>query len=170
MTQELAKSRKLAAEEAGAEATVPIDIPTYQREDVIRIRPIETLNEFLLVMPFALDTHILLPSQMQFQPYGIVVGVSKSIMAPDGSRTASALRPGDVIRFWERNVIDHDYKTPDPHYVNRRLVLISERSALTRLPPVRFEIITEPAPIVGGPRQLATPERKDEDEKCQEAG
>lgn len=161
---ELAKSRKLRADEAAddAKVDVPLSIPTQQRDDIIRIRPIETLNEFVIVMPFTLETNILLPSNAEYQPYGIVVGSSLTIMAPDGSRVASVLRPGDVVRFWERNIVDQDYKTPDPLYANRRLILLSERGILTRLPPVPFELITAPAPLTGNSRQLAVPVQEED--------
>jgi hypothetical protein len=161
------KSRKMRNEEAATPESTPLDIPTYKRETVIRIKPIETLNEYVLVMPFARNTTILLPNTMQYQPYGIVVGVSKNMLAPDGSRVVSALMPGDVIRFWERNVIDHDYKTPDPHYRERRLVLLSERSVLSRLPPVPFEIVDEPEqggmvmPVIAAPESPALPIREE---------
>ena len=135
------KSKKAIKEEQDGVERTQFDIPAYKKpEEVIKIKPIETFNDWLIVLPFGITSTIELPASMGYQPFGVVIGSSQTIMANDGARVASCFKPGDVIRFFDKNIIDPDFKVNDPFYKDDRLVLITERNVICKVSGINIKV------------------------------
>ena len=104
---------------------------------MFKIKPLETFNEWLIVIPVAINTRIELPQQMQYQPFGIVV----SKVVESNEFKSYEFKPGDAVRFFERNIIDSNFASGDPFYNQKRLVLLSRRNVICRIPEIPHEII-----------------------------
>lgn len=136
-------SQKLATEEASKKNRPEMNIPVYQRDEVIKIAPIVTHNEWVIVIPFMIDSTVLLPKDSDHKNAGIIVGRSESILAPNGAYVTSHLKIGQTVLFHKRAVVGIVPLNCEP-YINKRLCVISQRNIVCDLEQVPFE-------IVGGP-------------------
>lgn len=109
-------------------------------ENVIRVAPITTFGEWVVILPFYLDTNIILPDSTDYRNVGVVVGKSNSIMAPNGNYVDSRLDYGMVVLFQKSSVVADMFINREP-YEGRRLLLLSERNVVLRLPAVPVEIL-----------------------------
>jgi len=113
-----------------------------QLEEVTMIAPITTYNEWVVIQPFNLATDILLPSNVDYRNVGIVVGKSDTVMAPNGERVSSVLNYGDVVLFQKKSVVGDMFISKEP-YLGKRLVMLSERNVICKLPSIPFKILAE---------------------------
>lgn len=135
------KSDKLRREETeGVSAPQPV-LTRYKRPDIFEIRPIQTFQDWVIVIHLAKDTPILTATeQMTYLNCGVVVGKSKSILTPSGVYVDSALQYGDVVYFRAGAVVD-DYPDNQAPYTDQKLRVISERNIISKLPAVPFKVI-----------------------------
>jgi hypothetical protein len=142
-TPTLPKAAKLQEYEKGQLESkfFNVSIAEYQKDTVFKIKPLTTHNEWLLVMPFAGRTPLILPKAMEYYDYGIVVGTSQTILTPSGARVPSTFKPGDVVKWTERAIVQDELDFNFAPYIGRNVALISERNVITILPPVKHEIV-----------------------------
>lgn len=138
----LARSPKLVAEEEikGETPAMCLPIGVYERQDKIQIKPLVTHGEWLMVMPFAPETNLILPQQMQYKNFGVVIGSSETMMAPNGNFVKSLIKAGDVVMFMERTS-PQEVKLDFEPYKNRKIILISERNIMFRMAKVPYELV-----------------------------
>lgn len=104
------------------------------------IAPIETFADWVVVVPFTIDTLLELPADSDYRNIGIVVGRSNSIMSPNGMYVPSRLEYGMVVYFQKRSVIGEMAIHKDP-YVGKRLIILSERNIICRLPAIPYKVL-----------------------------
>lgn len=112
------------------------------QENVVQIAPIVTFNEWVVIQPFNLDTNILLPANADYRNVGIVVGKSETVLAPNGARVPSVLNYGDVVLFQKKAVVGEMAINKEP-YAGKKLVMLSERNIICKLPAVPFKLLDE---------------------------
>lgn len=141
----------VAADADKVAQTLP-DIPTAARnDDVIKIAPITTFNDWVLLIPFLIETNLELPVDAEYRNVGIVIGKSNTIMAPSGQFVQSQLTYGQVVWFQKRSIVGEMRVEQDP-YIGRRIVVMSERNLICSLVPVPFEIVDSPIVVASIPR------------------
>ncbi len=134
------QSKKLRAEEEAKPTNAILDIPVVKKDKVIKIAPIRTFNDWVILMPFNIDTNLELQADSQYRDVGIVVGKSETMMTPHGEFVPSRLRWGQVIWFQKKSVVGELGITKEP-YAGRRLILLSEKNVICELPAVPFEVL-----------------------------
>lgn len=139
------KSEKLAQEEANSNAVadrVPDMEANKSLGDTISIKPLEMLNENVAVLCFAheIGGGLVIPDGDALKDEGIVIGIGKGVPDGAGGRTKSQLEIGDVVSFMGKNVL-FKYKPNSGVYQDQHVFVINERSLISKLPPVKFEII-----------------------------
>ena len=77
-----------------------------------------------------------------YRNIGVVVGKSQSMLTPNGQRVPSALEYGQVVLFQKRAVVGEMAIAKEP-YLGRKLIILSERNIVCRLPAVPFKILDE---------------------------
>lgn len=141
------KSAKLLREESvesknGSLSAILDNIPRQSGNDeIIKIREIPCLNDFVAILMKRVESGIDLPENQQYRNEGVVVGIGPGVPDGTGHRTPSQLKLGDVVLFMERSIVT-GFNSAEPPYKGQRVVVISERSLICKLPPVKFEIIT----------------------------
>ena len=137
----LAQSKKLEREQATKkDRDDDLAIPTYKRVKIRQIAPITMFNDWVAIIPFVIDSSFELPAAAEYRNVGIVVGISATVLAYNGERVPSCLAIGDVVLFQKRSVVAEMAINKDP-YVGDRIVLVSERNVICKLPKVPFEIV-----------------------------
>ena len=145
----MAQSNKLKLELEADAKKKSIILPSITGEDVvdsgpIKIKKIECLNEFVAILVTTVESTIQLTESSKFKNEGIVVGVGPGLPDGSGGRAASQLAVGDVVLFKDNNVamqLDPD----NGFYRNKRIVIISERSLICKLPKRDFELVDQNA-------------------------
>lgn len=145
----MAQSNKLKLELEADVNKKSIILPSLNDEDPadsgpIRIKKIECLNEFVAILVTTVESTIQLTESSKFKNEGIVVGVGPGLPDGSGGRTPSQLVIGDVVLFKDNNVamqLDPD----NGFYRNKRIVIISERSLICKLPKRDFELVDQNA-------------------------
>lgn len=136
------KSAKLLKEEA-AEPKARKLIYDIQEEDTVgpvRIKPVDCLNDFVAVLLFRIKSDIELPEMQRYKNEGVVVGIGPGVPDNNGSRIKSQLKIGDVVVFMERNIVMEINSSNDP-YKGQRIIILSERNLICKLPPVEFKLV-----------------------------
>jgi co-chaperonin GroES (HSP10) len=141
------KSVKLTKDEAKMhsvkQAVKPALATTKQKDATFKhiIRKIDCLNEFVAIMQFEMEmkSGIELPDSKKFINEGIVVGVGPGV-SDSGARGPSQLKIGDVVMFSDRNIVTTIASEQHP-YAEKKLILISERSLMCKLPAVPFDMV-----------------------------
>ena len=142
------KSVKLTKDEAKMNsakqaAVKPAIVAAKHKDTAIKhtIRKIECLNEFVAIMQFEMEmkSGIELPDSKKFINEGIVVGVGPGV-SDSGTRCPSQLKIGDVVMFSDRNIVTTIASEQHP-YAGKKLILISERSLMCKLPAVPFDMV-----------------------------
>lgn len=125
-------------------------LPNIQSDDrevetgPIKIKKIECLNEFVAVLVTTVESSITLTENARFKNEGIVVGVGPGLPDGNGGRTASQLALGDSVLFKDNNValqLDPD----NGFYKGKRIIIISEKSLICKLPKKEFTIVEQNA-------------------------
>ena len=143
----LPQSEKLAREKAeginpAAGLAAPVAVEPIDPTAPVRIREVPCLNDNVAILRSHTEVQggIVLAEGMQHKNEGVVLGVGPGIPDGAGGRLPSQVKIGDVVSFLERNII----LATSPQagfYAGRQVVIISERSLLTKLPPVPVEIV-----------------------------
>lgn len=110
----------------------------------IKIKKIECLNEFVAVLVTTVESSIQLTENSRFKNEGMVVGVGPGLPDGNGGRTASQLALGDTVLFKDNNValqLDPD----SGFYKGKRIIIISEKSLICKLPVKEFMIVEQNA-------------------------
>lgn len=141
----IAKSAKLIKElEAQAAQPAPLFVPndesTADASGVIKIKPVDCLNEFIAILLFRIQSDIALPDQQLYKNEGVVVGIGPGLPDGNGGRVKSQLALGDVVVFSDRNIV-MDINPNKPPYRGQRIVIISEKSLICKLPSVKYELV-----------------------------
>lgn len=108
----------------------------------IKIKPIECLNEFVAILVTTIDSTIQLTESTKYKNEGMVVGIGPGLPDGSGSRTKSQLELGDMVFFKENNIamiLDPD----SGFYKGKRIIIISEKSLVLKLPPKQFTLVNE---------------------------
>lgn len=137
------KSAKLLREESAAPTKSQpfsslIGVEDFQ-SGPIKIRPIPCLGEFVAILLFRVQSDIQLPGNQQFRNEGIVVGIGPGLPDGAGGRVPTQLKLGDVVLFQDRSIV-LDIDSDKPPYKGQRVIIISERSLICKLPKVEFVI------------------------------
>lgn len=136
------KSAKLLREEI-TESRTPLadyNIKKDKQNGIIKILPIKCLNDFIAILQFKVECDISLPDDQLYKNEGIVVGVGPGLPDNAGGRVKSQLEIGDVVLFSNRNVA-MDISTEVEPYKDKRLIIISEKNLICKLPSVPFEMV-----------------------------
>lgn len=138
------KSAKLLREELqGVDTRAPLQLIGVEEEPdygPVKIRRIDCLNEFVAVLLFRVKSDIQLPNNQQYRNEGVVVGIGPGLPDGAGGRVQTQLQLGDVVMFQDRSII-LDINSNTPPYKNQRVVMISEKSLIARLPKIEFQIV-----------------------------
>lgn len=139
------KSAKLLREETQENAlpiisALMVGTPQEEPSGPIEIREIPCLNEFVAVLLFRVKSDIQLPDKQQYRNEGIVIGMGPGLPDGAGGRVATQLKLGDVVLFQDRNIV-LDINSDKPPYRGQRVVIISERSLICKLPSVEFVLV-----------------------------
>lgn len=141
------KSDKLVKEDKSKTGTsLPSFItnpePEVQTSGPIKIREVMCCNDYVAILLFMEKSTIALPEEQKHKNEGVVIGVGPGVPAADGTRTPSQLRLGDVVMFLPKNIITEvAVDSSKSVYKDQRIVILSERSILTKLLPVEVEIL-----------------------------
>ncbi len=143
------QSDKLAAETAVEDAKAPrsIHMPAAKElDEVIKIKPVHCLNENVAILCFRTDVggSLVLPEDEGFKEEGMVVGTGMGVPDGAGGRTQTQLCLGDVVTFQQKQILRR-IKPENGPYKDQLVLIINERSLMTKLPPRPFEIIHEDA-------------------------
>lgn len=145
----MAQSNKLKLELEADAKKKSIILPSISDDDSvpagpIKIKKIECLNEFVAILVTTVESTIQLTESSKFKNEGVVVGVGPGLPDGSGGRTPSQLAIGDVVLFKDNNVamqLDPD----NGFYKNKRIVIISERSLICKLPKRDVELVDQNA-------------------------
>jgi co-chaperonin GroES (HSP10) len=132
----IAKSKKLAAEDAQPqEMRAPSVLTTTlpMQDGPIQIREVQCLNDFVAILQSSSQSNIAIPDQSRYKNEGIVVGVGPGITDGAGGRLTPGVEIGDVVMFGERNIAA-TLESDSPPYAGHRVVIVSERNLLCKLP------------------------------------
>lgn len=106
----------------------------------VLIREIPCLNDFVAILVSQIRSDIALPETDKFKNEGVVVGVGPGLPDNHGGRVASQLSIGDRVLFSIRSIAAEVSSDKAP-YQGKRVILVSEKSLLCKLPPEPFEIV-----------------------------
>lgn len=111
-------------------------------KSVVKIRPVECLNDFVAILQSELETFLAIAggSQEKFKNEGVVVGVGPGIADGAGGRLKPSVIVGDYVMFGDKNVVAKIEPDTGP-YAGKKVVIVSERNILCKLPnKVEFEL------------------------------
>ena len=142
------KSAKLSKEEASmaTNKTKPLEksegskVNKTLATNKIIIKEVKTLNEFVAVRLFEVESELALPDEKRFKNEGVVVGVGPGIPDGSGGRCASQLALGDTVLVQERNILTYLNVASYP-YEDAKIAILSERNIICKLGSVNFEMV-----------------------------
>ncbi len=122
------KSKHLVETEQLGRVAVKQVIPVIGKLGTIRIAPIETFGEWAMLIQLHESTTIDLPASSSHKPIGIVIGKSAD----------SKLTIGQMVFLRDRSIV-HTVKIDSEPYVNKKIIIMSERDFVSKLAP-KFDI------------------------------
>ncbi|MDB4490167.1 hypothetical protein N9045_01485 [bacterium] len=137
------KSKKLETEiENEAPAKEPL-LPKTSKPvtgKIITIKPVDCFNDYVALLQTEIETSIeLVGTDSQFKNEGIVIGRGTGMSDGQGGRLELSAQLGDYVMFG--NSVVATLQPSDGHYQGRKVVIISERHLICKLPNnVEFEI------------------------------
>lgn len=137
------KSEKLIQEESlqtGAATPSFVNPIDTLSGDVIKIKPIDCLNDWVAVLQFKIETNIAMPTGEGYKNEGIVIGVGSGVPDGAGGMTKSALNVGDVVMFQDRAIAARIQSDSEP-YAGKTVLMLMEKNIFCKLKPVPFEIL-----------------------------
>jgi len=136
------KTAKLSeADKQIAEMKAPSVLLDAGSEDTgpVQIRVIQCLNDFVAILQTTTKSNIAIPDASKYKNEGIVVGVGPGVSDGAGGRLPLSVAVGDVVLFGEKNIIAV-LESDSPPYVGKRVIIVSERNIICKLPrKVEFE-------------------------------
>lgn len=144
MTIPKAKSlREQAATSTLKSTVVPDDtIKVYKPGEVIPIKRVVCYNDFVAILQFRVESTLVMAGEAAFKNEGMVVGVGPGLPGPNGGRTPSQLKLGDVVTF---------YGNPTTAVVpssgvfeGQKIIIVPERYIICGLNPVPFMEVETP--------------------------
>ena len=130
------KTKKLQMEEEFENMVADDNIQVVPKQVIasgpIRIRRIQTLNDFVAILQFQIETgSIELPeSTSKYKNEGMVVGIGPGVYQ---GANRDILNIGDVVVFGAKNIITN-ISSDSPPYKGRNIVIVSERNIICKLP------------------------------------
>ena len=138
------KTKKLCEEEAAGAIIerVPSFDVAEKLDGVVKIRPVDCQNDFVAVLQAQIETSIALANDdHSFKNEGLVIGAGPGITDGAGGRLALTVSVGDYVMFGTRNVLQTLTPSDGP-YKDRKVVIVSEKNILCRLPTdIKCEIV-----------------------------
>jgi co-chaperonin GroES (HSP10) len=141
------KTKKLREEEAAGEAAktggLSFDI-AEKLLGTVPIRPVDCQNDFIAIMQSQIETTIELSNDdHSYKNEGLVIGVGPGVADGAGGRLAPTISIGDYVMFGARNVLQV-LAPDDGPYKGKKVVIVSEKNILCRLPSdIQWEIVEE---------------------------
>lgn len=124
------------------------DLPEQRAEGVLKIRPIPTYNDWIIIIQETIDTgDIVVPdgSKEFNKSEGVVIGVpapGNGLPDNSGSRLPSQVKVGDKVLFQE-NAYKELKSGPGTFYAGKKIIVVSERNLICRLRPIPFDLVQE---------------------------
>lgn len=140
------KSSKLLAEEASSQER-SMDFPIHEQDKVIKIKPINCFNDWIIVIPLVRETKIVLPANVSPTNQGIVVGVGCGLPDSAGGRINSQVSIGDVVVFQERSTVMAISPTSGV-YAGKNLLVLSERNLICKLDLLISHVVENESSVV----------------------
>ena len=113
--------------------------PKAKNDDIIKIRELDVLNDFVAVLRFEEESSIELPENQRLKNEGMVIGVGRA--TPQEARVA--IVPGDVVLFLPRNIITEIRGTKYP-YEGKTITILSRSNIIMRLDSIAHEFVVDP--------------------------
>ena len=144
------KSEKLSKEdeqqlEETTEIKAPFALMTADEEQTgpIQIREVQCLNDFVAILQFTTKTNLAIPDASKYKNEGIIVGVGPGTGDGAGGRLVPLVSVGEVVMFGAKNIIA-DIESDSPPYAGHRVVIVSERNIICKLPrKIDWELYAE---------------------------
>lgn len=146
------KSRKLQEEEAAREQqehSLPSALSSQsstavQESDEILIREVKCCNDFVAIMQFQIETSIAMSdTESTYKNEGIVVGVGPGVADGNSGRLKPTVEVGEIVMFGARNIAAV-VESSSPPYEGKKVVIVSERNVLCKIPKkIPFKLIEE---------------------------
>jgi co-chaperonin GroES (HSP10) len=140
------KSKKLQAEEEELKTQqispmFVMDVQPDLPEEVL-VRPVDCQNDFVAILQKKIETTIqLTDNDGQFKNEGLVVGVGPGVSDGAGGRLSLTISVGDYVMFGERNIVA-TLQPADGTYAGRKVVIVSERNIICKLPnSIKWQLI-----------------------------
>ena len=108
---------------------------------MVQIKPVDCFNDYVAILQTEIETSIeLVGTDSQFKNEGIVIGRGTGMGDGNGSRLELSAQLGDYVMFG--NSVVATLQPSEGHYQGRKVVIISERHLICKLPSdIEFEIV-----------------------------
>jgi co-chaperonin GroES (HSP10) len=115
--------------------------PAASDKPILQIRPVECTNDFVAVLQSELETFLALSdSEERYRNEGLVVGVGPGVADGAGGRLKPCVNVGDYVMFGAKNIVATIHANSGS-YADKKVVILSERNILCKLPnKIQFEI------------------------------
>lgn len=138
------KSKKLADKDndhVNVTPTIPFDI-IEPMDDVVKIRPVNCQNDFIAILQTQIETTIALSNNDDsYKNEGLVIGVGPGLSDNNGGRLKPTVEIGDYVMFGARNIVQV-LAPSNGHYKDKKVIIVSEKNVLCKLPSeIVFEIV-----------------------------
>lgn len=128
------KTKKLSTEDQFEKMADDLQVTPKQiiASGPIKIREITTLNDFVAILQFQIDTgSIELPESVsKYKNEGMVVGIGPGVK---NGVNGDIISIGDVVVFGAKNIITSIASDSEP-YKGRNIIVVSERNIICKLP------------------------------------
>jgi co-chaperonin GroES (HSP10) len=116
--------------------------PDAMLDTTFKIKPIECCNEFVAVLQVIKpqSSSVIMPEDSETNLEGVVIGVGPGIPNGNGGRCPSQFKIGDSALFIRKNIA-LEMEPRSGFYSGKKILIISERSFIVKLPPQAFEIV-----------------------------
>lgn len=138
------QSKKLQEEIANEESVEKASLISTESKPAmgrhIKIKPVECYNDYVAILQTEIETSLeLAGTDSQFKNEGIVIGRGAGMGDNNGGRLELSAQLGDYVMFG--NSIVATLQPSEGHYKGRKVVIISERHLICKLPSnIEFEI------------------------------
>jgi co-chaperonin GroES (HSP10) len=105
--------------------------------DLVKIKPLKCLNDFVAIMPIVIEASIVLP-ETAYTNEGIVVGIGPGLKTE--VRQTNQLEIGDVVLFNSKNTLTK-LQPDEGVYKDREIFITQERSIFLVLRKIDFELV-----------------------------
>lgn len=136
------KSEKLQREEAERQersstlAAVAEMEPSPLGDGPIEVRQIPMFNDFIAILQFQVQIGggiVITDDDSKYKNEGLVIGVGPGVADGGGGRLRPGPEFGDVVMFGPRNIVAQ-IESNSPPYQGQKIVIVSERNVICKLP------------------------------------